>query len=224
MDIDKLLDLCTPDNMILAELYEDPQFANIPHDRLGYYLTAVRDIAKRTAARVKVEAAQRSLTELCKERGISVHIVDQSAAFPAACRAEIYYQENIINIFKSSLMEMYQQLQALNFCPGGQAVSIDTILDIHLAHELYHLLEYTEGEDTSALLTPVTSYKFGVFKQKAKIIRASEAAAHLFCMEMLALPFHPKVLDFLCLLQSGTVSAEQVLTFLTDIKKRFNEE
>jgi hypothetical protein len=219
MDIDRIASLCTTDSMSLAELSEDSQFAKLPKDQIENYLTALRKIAIRKA--VKVKGENTSLRDICKARDVTVRIVDQPAGGPTLpYRAEIYYQERKINISKQSIMQMANQLQDLTLLDGYHTMAVNEIIDIHIAHELYHLLEYLDGEETGSLLPTVVRYKIGTFEKRAQIVRASEAAAHIFCMELLKLPFHPKLLDYLYLLRLGKVTEAKLLTFLTAIQAK----
>jgi hypothetical protein len=213
MDVDRILKLCTTDNMSLAELYEDPLFGKIPSGMIGQYLAALRYIAQTKAARLKEKNMM--LPDICAACGVAINIVshyDSAVAVPY--RAEIFFKESRINIMRQSLVQMYDQIRELTADGGNFPLAINTIIDMHIAHELYHLLEHIEGETTASLLPAVTSWKLGGFRKQSQIVRASEAAAHIFCMELLELHFHPKFLDYLYLLSTGKVDEEGLVKFL----------
>lgn len=217
MDINRIKKLCTISNMSFIELYEDPQFNKIPKENIKGYISSIENIARSKAVKLKNENPNISLLDICKSKGITVNIIKKDDSVSNIhYRAEIFYEKKIINIVKNSITEMLKQLRNLNFY-----LSMNKIEEIHLAHELYHLIEYIDGEETGNLLPKVTSIKIGKFEKKSKIIRASEAAAHIFCLEMLELPFHPRLLDYLYLVAVGEVTEEKLIEYLEDIQKAY---
>ncbi len=245
MNIDKIAELCTAENMTFAELREDPQFKNLPEEKIRGYIKKLIAIAWNTADKIKTENKNASLESICAAKGASVVVFEGiGIAANARSRAEIYYDKKIINIMKNSIDQMYAVLKNLcfnynfkfnldpdnnlNFNSGldlhknEHFISADNIKDMHIAHELYHLIEFTDGEHTPGLLPAVTSLKIGGFERISGILRASEAAAHIFCMRILDLPFHPKLLDYLCLLGEGKVTRNGLIEFLEEIQIAMN--
>lgn len=222
MDILRIIGLCTVENMCLAELQEDALFEKIPAGRVRDYVDRIIRIAACKAEKLKSESpgSKLSLSDICRSKGVSVNLIDGPGAKAGGrFRAEIYYDEKIINIMKRSIDQMYDALKNFNFGENGRFISVDNIKDMHIAHELYHLLEFTDGEYTPDLLPPVTRAKIFGFERRSGVSKASEAAAHIFCMRLLDLPFHPKMLDYLCLLNAGEVTREKLIEFLKNIKK-----
>jgi hypothetical protein len=223
VDIEKIVKLCSVENMSLAELYDDPQFKKIPRDKVMDYIYSSSKIARGKAARIKSENQGISMIDICKAKGVTVNIIDKDySVMNVHYRAEIYYEKRAINIMKASIDQMYNQLKNLNFYEGKYAVSVDSITDIHIAHELYHLIENIDGEETGSLLPKVTSIKIGKLEKKSEVVRTSEVAAHIFCMKILDLPFHPKLLDYLYLAGAGEVTEGRLLDFLQDIQKYYD--
>lgn len=219
MNIDKIISLCTTYNMSLAELYDDSQFNKIPKGKIDDYIIGAINIAKLKANKIKNENKSMSLIDICKSKGVTVNILDKDyIAANVHYRAEIYYLDKSINIMKSSIVQMCDQLTKLNLFYDRYDISYERVVDIHVAHELYHLIEYIDKEETGSLLPKVTSIKVGRFERKSEVVRTSEVAAHIFCMEILNLPFHPKLLDYLYLLSNGEVTEDRLVEFLYRIE------
>lgn len=249
----RIIELCTVENMCLAELYEDALFDKIPAGGVRDYVDRIISIAagKADDIKLKVKLKQNkkikkdskseivnvnvskngsgsenpnfSLEDICALKGVKINLNEGSGAFAGArFRAEIYYEEKIINIIKRSIDQMYDFLKkyVINFGENKSFISIDNIKDMHIAHELYHLIEYMDGEYTPDMLPAVTSIKIFGYERKSRISKASEAAAHIFCMRLLDLPFHPKMLDYLCLLGAGEVTEEKLIEFLEELNGR----
>jgi hypothetical protein len=222
VDIYRIIELCTVENMCLAELREDAQFKKMPAGGVRDYIDRLIKIAAGKAEKIKSESpgSKLSLSDICRSKGVSVNLIDGSRAQAGGrFRAEIYYDEKIINIMKRSIDQMYDALKNINFGENDRFVSVDNIKDMHIAHELYHLIEFTDGEYTPDLLPPVTSVKIFGFERRSGVSKASEAAAHIFCMRLLDIPFHPKMLDYLCLLSAGEVTRERLIEFLGNLKR-----
>jgi len=232
--------------MTFAELREDPQFKKLPEEKISGYIKDLIAIAGNKADKIKSETQNAGLADICAARGVTVNFIDASVAANARSRAEIYHDKKIINIMKNSIDQMYAVLKNLclnynlkfnfdfgndlnfNSVPGidlhknEHFISTEIIKDMHIAHELYHLIEFTDGEYTPDMLPAVTSLKIGGFEKRSGILKASEAAAHIFCMRLLELPFHPKMLDYLCLLGAGEVTRNGLIEFLEEIQIAMN--
>lgn len=237
MDIFRIIELCTVENMCLAELQEDALFDKIPAGGARDYVDRIIGIAAGKADDIKLKLKQKNklksenksespnfnLEDICALKGAKVNLIEGPAA-PASARfrAEIYYDEKIINIMKSSIDQMYDVLEkfAVYFGENKNFISVDNLKNMHIAHELYHLIEFTDGEYTPDMIPQVTNAKIFEFERRTGISKASEAAAHIFCMRLLNMMFHPKMLDYLCLLGTGEVTPERLIEFLKDLKIR----
>ncbi len=221
MNISRIAALCTVENMTFAELSEDALFKKIPGPEVKHYINSLIALASARKDQIKDEnrGARFSLSDICRSKGLSVNLIENS--YPKALprfRAEILYREKIINVIKSSVDQICGVLKIFNFNGLESIASFDYIKDIHIAHELYHFLEFTSGEYTQDALPGVTYFKIGGFERKSGVAKASEAAAHIFCMKITGMPFHPKLLDYLCMLDAGEVSYEKLIEFLEAIK------
>ncbi|WP_179281290.1 hypothetical protein [Paenibacillus sp. XY044] len=90
-----------------------------------------------------------------------------------------------------------------------QDEELERLVDIHLAHEYFHYLEYRAGQFTNDMLEPVEVFRLGRrLVKRSSIVQCSEIAAHAFCKEMMGLLFLPNVLDYAFLIQNGSLSEE----------------
>lgn len=219
MNLNKIIELCTIDVMSLTELSEDSVFCKIPKGKVKEYIDGAASIARKKAEIFK-NGNNKNLIEFCKHKGVTVNIIDANyEVMKIKYRADIYYDKKQINIIKPSILEMYNFLEKFKTFGEGFNLTIEKIIDIHIAHELYHLIEYMEKEETGKLLPKVTTFKIGKYERKVEVTKTSEVAAHIFCMEVLNLPYHPRLLDFLYLLVSKQITEVQLINYLINLKK-----
>ncbi|WP_018752422.1 hypothetical protein [Paenibacillus sanguinis] len=199
--------------LALAELERDPVFHKLDAGRYGYYLKhSLR--AGRQAAR---PLQGQDIRMLLREAGIEFMVAESAGtgAMKVALRAQLDWSGKVphIMVYRESLRQLQTAAEA-NGALGP--VTFEKIVDIHLAHEYYHWLEYRSGQFTNELLEPVECCKIGPFRRKATVLQTSEIAAHTFCKEMLGLPYLPSLLDHMYLIQTGEIKVEQ---FARNVKK-----
>lgn len=199
--------------LALAELERDPVFRKLDASRYSYYLGH-----SLTAGRQAAQPLQgQDIRMLLKEAGIEFRVADAAGAGPmkVALRAQLDWSRKVphITVYRESLRQL-QDAAKTNGALGP--VDFERIVDIHLAHEYYHWLEYRSGQFTNELLEPVECFKIGPFRRKATVLQTSEIAAHTFCKELLGLPYLPSLLDHMYLIQTGEIKIEQ---FAENVKK-----
>ncbi len=207
--------------LALCELSNDLLFHKISPNRLGYYVDGALDAGRRAARNF----SGRSIQQIYQENGISIRYAGsgkqsygvilrgQSVMSDAECSVEIY-QESIDALASHSSWE-------------GGALSAQAALEIHLAHEFYHIWEYRNHCSIAEELEPVTRYHIWEYRnhcsiaeelepvtrfqilgiqRKAHIRRCEEVAAHAFAKEMLGLPVLPNFYDYLYLMGTGKMT------------------
>lgn len=189
---DRLLAMC--------ELSNDLLFHKIPSEQLGRYVDWPLRAGQETAGRF----AGCTLEELYEQYGISVRysgdgkhgygviLRGQSVMGPQGCAVEVY---------RDSIQEL-----AAHSAWNGTALTEEKALQVHLAHEFFHIWEYQEGRSVSEELEAVTTMKVLGFRRTAHIARCAEIAAHAFAKEFLGLPFLPNFYDYLYLMDTGKMS------------------
>lgn len=197
---DRLLAMC--------ELSNDLLFHKIPPQRLAYYvdcsLQAGRECA-RLFAGIPVQKLyeQYGLTIRYSgngKHGYGVILRGQSVMGPDGCSVEVY-QDSIRELAAHSAWE-------------GTALTPEKALDVHLAHEFFHIWEYREGRSIAEELEPVATMAILGFRRTAHISRCGEIAAHAFAKEQTGLAFLPNFYDYLYLMDTNqmTPAAFQSLT------------
>lgn len=188
--------------LALCELSNDLLFQKIPPERLAGY--ADRSLqAGREAARL---FAGCNVQDLYRQHGVAIRysgsgkhsygviLRGQSVMGPDGCSVEVY---------QDSIRELAAHSEW-----NGTALTPEEALDVHLAHEFFHIWEYREGRSIAEELEPVTTLEFLGFRRTAHISRCCEIAAHAFAKELLELPFLPNFYDYLYLIDTGQMSRE----------------
>lgn len=199
-----------------AELKNDLLFNKIPKDKICYYINQSLWMGKDKAIQYK----HMNLQQMCHDKGLKIEVVAKSGKFYGVrFRAEINFskRENVIKIYKDSLEELMDSCNRLNF--SEDKLTYEDILNIHLAHEFYHYLEYAQGKYTNEMLDKVDTIDLGFYKKKATILKCSEIAAHMFCKELLGLKYLPNFYDYLYLIDSGKTSLKNFEMLIDSLEK-----
>ncbi|MDY5271871.1 hypothetical protein [Tractidigestivibacter sp.] len=92
----------------------------------------------------------------------------------------------------------------------GVEMGLDDLVGLHLAHEFYHVLEFSRGQRAAGLVPKVRVH--GLLGARLRPPRrAGEVAAHAFARALAGHGPHPALVDALVLVGSGVVSAEALL-------------
>lgn len=95
----------------------------------------------------------------------------------------------------------------------GVVLGEEELLRMHLAHELYHALEFSHGPMTPEAVPPVRVLGlFGLRERRPAC--ASEIAAHTFARRLTGIPICPQLVDALALMGEGSLSQEGFLAQL----------
>ncbi|GIO36594.1 hypothetical protein J41TS12_14550 [Paenibacillus antibioticophila] len=201
--------LLLPDEQVMAyaELTQDLLFHKIPPSRAAFYVQRSLERGAELAAAARKEG--KDIRELCRAAGISVTIADGESTFgKVRFRAEIEFsdKERAITVYRSSLRELEQACQ--RYLPEA-ALSFNDMVNIHLAHEYYHYLEYSGHGFTNELLPPVTTLSFGPLRRSATIVRCSEIAAHAFSKGFTGVDWLPNLFDYFYMRESGQLTEDE---------------
>lgn len=194
--------------LALCELSNDLLFRKIPEDRLAYYVDSSLEAGRSTAALFRGQ----DIRELYRQNHIEIRYAGsgkqnygvilrgQSAMSKAGCRVEVY-RDSIAALASHSTWE-------------GQSLTTEQALDIHLAHEFFHIWEFQQGRSIADALEPVTRFQFLDLKKTAHVRRCEEIAAHAFAKAFLDLPYLPNFYDYCYLITTGKMTQEafQALT------------
>ncbi|MCM3342040.1 hypothetical protein M3650_26300 [Paenibacillus sp. MER TA 81-3] len=178
------------------ELRQDPLFHKIPPERIPYYVHESLQAGRVAAATYK----GLGIRGMCRDAGLRYEITESSVQFHnVSFRAQIDFSKKPpeIILYTSSLKGMRTVCQEiLGERSSGSAADLDLLVDIHLAHEFYHWLEYREQIFTNEKLERIEVFKLGPYSRKSSVVQCCEIAAHAFCKELLGLPCLPNLLDY----------------------------
>ena len=100
----------------------------------------------------------------------------------------------------------------------GVVLGEEELLRMHLAHELYHALEFSHGPMTPEAVPPVSVLGlFGLRERRPAC--ASEIAAHAFARQLTGIPICPQRVDALALMGEGSLSQEGFLAQLRRVQR-----
>lgn len=85
-------------------------------------------------------------------------------------------------------------------------LTCEQALEIHLAHEFFHILEYLENSSVVKEMEPVQTFSFFGLRRFSQVQRCGEIAAHVFAKELLKLPVLPNLYDYLYLIGTGKMT------------------
>jgi predicted Zn-dependent protease with MMP-like domain len=177
----------------LLQLRNDPQYPRIPADR-------------RTAL---VEAALndgRSLADRTREQWGDVPSIVAARCDVPVIRSEgdagfgsvvVYADYAPLPPSITLYLPAIRTLDRLIARHSAQACAIGSTVPIFLAHELYHHFDCLRGGDHLSRRHTVKIFGVGSWHWTSGLSSLAEIAAGAFAQQLLGLPFHPKVLDFL---------------------------
>ncbi|MDO5399535.1 MAG: hypothetical protein Q4F17_00965 [Eubacteriales bacterium] len=186
--------------LALCELSEDLLFARIPQDRMAYYIDASLEAGRNAAVPFRGQSIRAlyasehiAITEKGNgKQGCGVILRGQAVMGKAGCAVEVY---------RDSIREL-----AAHSTWQGVALTTEQALEVHLAHEFFHILEYRSGSTVADRLAPVERFSLLGWKPTAHITRCCEIAAHAFAKELLGLAALPNLFDYLYLIETGKLT------------------
>ena len=187
------------DDRILAmcELSNDLLFQKIPPERMAYYVDGALEAGRAAAGQFRGT----DIRTLYQNSGIQIHrggtgkkgygvvLRGQATMSPTECSVEVY-PDSIDELARHSTWE-------------GRRLTGEEAMDVHLAHEFFHIWEYQQQRSIVEELDPVVSFTFLGLKRRSRINRCGEIAAHAFAEELLSLPCLPNFYDYLYLIHTG---------------------
>lgn len=200
------------------ELRQDPLFHNIPKEKIPYYVHESLQAGRLAAITYKGHG----IRAMCREAGLRYEITEASGKFHnVSFRAQIDFSKTPpeIILYASSLKGMQTVCQEIlgERSSSGEA-DLDLLVDIHLAHEFYHWLEYREQSFTNERLEAIEVFKLGPWTKRSSVVQCCEIAAHAFCKELLGLPYLPNLLDYAYLIEEKQLQAEDFMQQITTCK------
>lgn len=200
------------------ELRQDPLFHKIPAAKIPYYVHSSLQ-----SGRLAATAYQgRSIRDMCRESGLRYEITEASGKFHnISFRAQIDFTKTPpeIILYASSLQGMQTVCRdILGERINSPGTELELLIDIHLAHEFYHWLEFRDQRFTNEKLEAIEVFKLGRFTRRSSVVQCCEIAAHAFCKELLGLPCLPNLLDYAYLIEERQLKEEDFMQQLSACK------
>lgn len=187
--------------LALCELSNDLLYHKIPQEKLSYFIDSSLLAGKTTADEFK----NCNIESLYKEYDIAIRYYEKSSE-----RFGVTFRGQSVMSKKECSVELYRlSIQELSRYSGYQdqmMLSYEMALQVHLAHEFFHILEYKRGAFVSEKLEQIQTFKMPFYTKNVHINRCSEIAAHAFAERMLGLPVLPNFYDYLYLIHMGKIT------------------
>ena len=188
-------------NRMLAwlDLRSDVVFNKIPADRYRYYLESALAAGEHEA----IPLLGQNIRQLCNDNQIEICLEQGDGLFfSVQFRAKFEYSQKK-SIRRVTLYEPSLKSLQISCARAGLDFSLNKIIDIHLAHEFFHFLEYSRQQPVGSQLEKICNFSLGPIRSYSTVSATSEIAAHRFCQLLNDLEHYPTYYDFLWLEHSG---------------------
>ncbi len=165
------------------QLREDSQYRRIPVERRAVLVEAALEDGRSLAGRTR---------DLWGSDPMRI---------AAGCKVPVIHSEDDAGFGSTIVHAEYRTCppSITLYLPAIRHLGIDRTAPIFLAHELYHHFDCTRGHAPLSRQHPVEIFRLGPLKWTSGLSSLSEIAAGSFAQKLLALSFHPRVLDLLLL-------------------------
>lgn len=220
------------DNVLaMCELMNDLLYQKIPEGMHKYYVDQSLSLGFEAAQSIKRKKQTTDMEQLYQEAGIEIIYEDKCGKnYGVSFRAQSEYGKDgsaKVRIYKDSIALLALGSRSAEDDYGQ--IDTKTALQIHLAHEYFHYLEYCSSERkdeqvmeiynkgyVSDYLKPVLLFSFLKWQRTGNILRCSEIAAHAFAKELLALPVLPNYYDYIYLMNEKKIQMDNFKEMLRE--------
>lgn len=207
----RFAEIATDEIMSLAELREDQYYKKIPEDKIRYYVNESIKLGKEVANHILNTFGEKSVIEICEEKKLKLDKPEEEYDFEIVkLRGKYDSDEKTIILYDLSIKKLEK---ALIDSKVGLELSYDEIKEMQVAHELYHYLEDKEIGATCEKLENVRIF----LTKKYPVMKTSDIAAHIFCKELLKLPYHPKILDYYYLIGTEYTDEAHLKNYIDEL-------
>lgn len=224
------------DNVLaMCELMNDLLYQKIPEGMHKYYVDQSLSLGFEAARSIKREKEKIDMEQLYREAGIEIIYEEKCGRnYGVSFRAQSEYGKDgsaKVLIYRDSIALLASGSRMV--LPGAEdnygPIDTKTALQIHLAHEYFHYLEYCSSERkdeqvmaiynkgyVSDYLKPVLLSSFLKWQRTGSILRCSEIAAHAFAKELLTLPVLPNYYDYIYLMNEKKIRVDDFKEMLRE--------
>lgn len=217
--------------LAMFELSNDLLFGKIPENRYAYYVESSLHLGREAAKKVIDGNAEKNIFQLYEKAGIAITYQEESGKnYGVSFRAQSEYGKD----GSANVMIYRQSISDLVMDGGSCELNEEKALEVHLAHEYFHYLEYHSEEikdkETmvfyncgfiSDYLEPVELSRIFGRRRTAGILRCSEIAAHAFAKELTGLTVLPNYYDYVYLMKKGKICEADFLKKVKEYEELF---
>lgn len=207
---------CVPTETLgMLDLMQDPLFAKLDP---GDY---ARCIAKGISAGTAAAAAHRGCDPEAAfvSAGFEIRRLEDPLRLGQRSRiqAQIFYETDKphVDLHMTELSHKQAILKA-----SGLERSLAWMVQLHLAHEYYHFLEFSQGHFAGEGFVP--AHLHGLIRPR-RLRSISEIAAHSFSAVLTDSPVRPELMDYLVLIGDGLMTQEEFFSLIERAQKRLSE-
>lgn len=195
--------------LAMCELSQDLLYGRIPKEKRQDYIDASLKIGYEEAFPYRGQ----NIFKLYEKHGIRIVYHKESKGTMGVLlrgQAVMSNKEKKVELYKTSI----ESLAVNSSFKDSPGLSYEQALQLHLAHEFFHYLEFAEGKTAAEKLPPVVLTKILGWKRYGFINRCSEIAAHAFAKTMLDLPYLSNAYDYFYLLKTGKMKEEDFISMM----------
>lgn len=193
------------------ELTRDYFFHKIPVDLRRKIVETAISIGYETAAKIVKETKTVNPWHIAECLGLNVNLVYQDNVVGNLLIRSEYVYPKTIKIYMQSIEQLKMAISNFGleeFFPN------ESVLNLHVAHEIFHYLEKTRIGVLSEQYS-IERFRLGPLRLKIRVRAVSEIAAHTFAKTLTGVKISPSVLDYIA--TDGNI--DNLLTKLAEIKR-----
>lgn len=226
--------------MGMFELSNDLLYQKIPLEKRRYYIEESLHIGRAAAERVMNAPGYGGIMNSYQAADIKIEYVEETRkTYGVSFRAQSEFERSgsaRVLIYKGSIRELaeHSQCELEMGLIKIDGLDLEKALEVHLAHEFFHYLEYHSSElrdektlhyhdlgFVSEYLELIEHLKLFRWSRKAGILRSSEIAAHAFAKEITGLSVLPNYYDYCYLIMTGKAKADEFWAMVENYGQQF---
>ena len=175
----------------MLELMEERFFKWIPSKEYKYYLEESIRLGEEAGRKFK----NKDLIEIMKKDQVEVRYRTEERNLNPLyqMKSQICFEKKnrYLDLYMNEIKKQCNSVKRVE-----PEINLEWLKNLHIAHEFYHFLEFSQDQRTGELLKPVE--RKGMFRtQKVCLQSVSEIAAHSFAKEYMGADINPKYFDCL---------------------------
>ncbi|MEM2642840.1 MAG: hypothetical protein QXO34_01705 [Candidatus Bathyarchaeia archaeon] len=192
------------------ELTRDFFFDRIPVDLQRKLVETAVSVGREIVGKIVEETGTTNSWCIAEYLGLEISMVSQENVVGNLLIRSEYIPPKTIRIYKRSIEQLKEAISRFGL---EELFPNEAILDLHVAHEIFHHLEKTRIGVLSERYS-IERFRFGPLCFKIRVRAISEIAAHTFARTLTSVKVPPSILDYI-----ATGNIDNLLAKLAEIKK-----